>query len=189
MRKQCQVLYWFEVGREKVCVCVCVYTCVFLYVYVCIYVSVFQGLDYENAKQRILVIAVNNEAPYMLAPHSQQVVQSTCTVTVNVLDIDEGPVFKPCFFRMYASECDDIGTNIGKYLAEDPETGNSEGIWYETLFSTSLFGVKQGGVWEGGISMCVYICKYMHLCRRVCVYINIHTCVYLRSLAKHQNCS
>ncbi|XP_015710979.1 desmocollin-2-like isoform X1 [Coturnix japonica] len=92
---------------------------------------VVKGLDYESAKQRILVIAVNNEAPYMLAPHSQQVVQSTCTVTVNVLDIDEGPVFKPCFFRMDASECDDIGTSIGKYLAEDPETGNSEGICYK----------------------------------------------------------
>uniref|UniRef100_A0A8C9FCC4 Cadherin domain-containing protein n=1 Tax=Pavo cristatus TaxID=9049 RepID=A0A8C9FCC4_PAVCR len=101
---------------------------------------VVKGLDYETAKQRILVIAVNNEAPYMLAPHSQQVVQSTCTATVNVLDIDEGPVFKPCFFRMDASECDDIGTNIGKYLAEDPETGNSEGIWYETVLSTSFFG-------------------------------------------------
>ncbi|OXB81686.1 UNVERIFIED_CONTAM: hypothetical protein H355_008935 [Colinus virginianus] len=64
----------------------------------------------------------------MLAPHSQQVVQSTCTVTVNVQDVDEGPVFKPCFFRMDANECDDAGTSIGKYLAEDPETGNSEGI-------------------------------------------------------------
>lgn len=151
--------------------------------YMC--VSLFQGLDYENAKQRILVIAVNNEAPYMLAPHSQQVVQSTCTVTVNVLDIDEGPVFKPCFFRMDASECDDIGTNIGKYLAEDPETGNSEGIWYETVLSDSLFGVKQGGVWEGGMFMCV--CKYMHLCRHV--YICKYTRVYLRFSVKHENYS
>ncbi|XP_050564805.1 desmocollin-2-like [Cygnus atratus] len=92
---------------------------------------VVKGLDYEGAKQRILVIAVNNEAPYMLAPHSQQVVQSTSTVVVNVLDVDEGPVFKPCFFRMDASECDEVGTSIGKYLAEDPETGNSEGICYK----------------------------------------------------------
>ncbi|XP_047905324.2 desmocollin-2-like isoform X1 [Anser cygnoides] len=92
---------------------------------------VVKGLDYEGAKQRILVIAVNNEAPYMLAPHSQQVVQSTSTVIVNVLDVDEGPVFKPCFFRMDASECDEVGTSIGKYLAEDPETGNSEGICYK----------------------------------------------------------
>ncbi|KFR10428.1 Desmocollin-1, partial [Opisthocomus hoazin] len=91
---------------------------------------VVKGLDYESAKQRILVIAVNNEAPYMLAPHSQQLSQSTCSVTVHILDVDEGPVFKPCFLRLEVKECEEIGTNIGRYVAEDPETGNSEGICY-----------------------------------------------------------
>ncbi|XP_055656828.1 desmocollin-1 [Falco peregrinus] len=91
---------------------------------------VVKGLDYESAKQRILVIAVNNEAPYMLAPHSQQLSQSTSSVTVHVLDVDEGPVFKPCHLRLDVKECEDIGTNIGRYIAEDPETGNSEGIRY-----------------------------------------------------------
>uniref|UniRef100_A0A8C3PL90 Cadherin domain-containing protein n=1 Tax=Calidris pygmaea TaxID=425635 RepID=A0A8C3PL90_9CHAR len=105
---------------------------------------VVKGLDYEAAKQRILVIAVNNEAPYMLAPHSQQLSQSTSSVTVHVLDMDEGPVFKPCHLRIDVKECEDIGTSIGRYVAEDPETGNSEGIWYETVLSTSLFGVQHG---------------------------------------------
>ncbi|XP_027494727.1 desmocollin-1-like isoform X4 [Corapipo altera] len=91
---------------------------------------VVKGLDYESAKQRVLVIGVNNEAPYMLAPHSQQLSQSTCSVTVHVLDVDEGPVFKPCLLRLDVKECEDIGTAIGRYVAEDPETGNSEGIRY-----------------------------------------------------------
>ncbi|XP_010134592.1 PREDICTED: desmocollin-2-like, partial [Buceros rhinoceros silvestris] len=91
---------------------------------------VVKGLDYESAKQRVLVIAVNNEAPYMLAPHSQQLSQSTSSVTVHVLDVDEGPVFKPCLLRLDVKECEDIGTAIGRYVAEDPETGNSEGISY-----------------------------------------------------------
>ncbi|KFW12128.1 Desmocollin-1, partial [Fulmarus glacialis] len=91
---------------------------------------VVKGLDYESAKQRILVIAVNNEAPYMLAPYSQQLSQSTSSVTVHILDVDEGPVFKPCHLRLDVKECEDIGTSIGRYLAEDPETGNSEGICY-----------------------------------------------------------
>ncbi|KFV98107.1 Desmocollin-2, partial [Eurypyga helias] len=91
---------------------------------------VVKGLDYESGKQRILVITVNNEAPYSLAPHSQQVSQSTASVKVNVMDVDEGPVFRPCFFRMDVKECEEIGAIIGRYLAEDPETGNSEGIWY-----------------------------------------------------------
>uniref|UniRef100_A0A663E7G6 Cadherin domain-containing protein n=1 Tax=Aquila chrysaetos chrysaetos TaxID=223781 RepID=A0A663E7G6_AQUCH len=105
---------------------------------------VVKGLDYESAKQRILVIAVNNEAPYMLAPHSQQLSQSTSSVTVHVQDLDEGPVFKPCQLRLDVKECEEIGTSIGRYLAEDPETGNSEGIRYETMLSTSLFGVQHG---------------------------------------------
>ncbi|NXR74842.1 DSC1 protein, partial [Pycnonotus jocosus] len=65
---------------------------------------VVKGLDYETAKQRVLVIGVNNEAPYVLAPHSQQLSQSTCSVTVHVLDVDEGPVFKPCLLRMDVKE-------------------------------------------------------------------------------------
>ncbi|XP_056341448.1 desmocollin-1-like isoform X1 [Oenanthe melanoleuca] len=91
---------------------------------------VVKGLDYEAAKQRILVIGVNNEAPYLLAPHSQQLSQSTCSVTVHVLDVDEGPVFKPCLLRLDVKECEDVGTAIGRFVAQDPETGNSEGIRY-----------------------------------------------------------
>lgn len=103
-----------------------------------------QGLDYETAKQRVLVIGVNNEAPYVLAPHSQQLSQSTCSVTVHVLDVDEGPVFKPCLLRLDVKECEDIGTAIGRYVAEDPETGNSEGIRYETALFTRFFWSTAG---------------------------------------------
>ncbi|NXG28660.1 DSC1 protein, partial [Dromaius novaehollandiae] len=91
---------------------------------------VVKGLDYESSKQRILVISVNNEAPYVLAPHSRQLAQSTSTVVVHVIDVDEGPVFKPCFLSLEVKECEQMGTLIGRYLAEDPETGNSEGICY-----------------------------------------------------------
>ncbi|NWW95730.1 DSC1 protein, partial [Rhynochetos jubatus] len=91
---------------------------------------VVKGLDYESTKQRILVIAVNNEAPYVLAPHSHQLSQSTTSVKVNVLDMDEGPVFQPCFYRIEVIEGKAVGTLIGKYRAEDPETGNDEDIRY-----------------------------------------------------------
>uniref|UniRef100_A0A8D2PBM5 Cadherin domain-containing protein n=1 Tax=Zosterops lateralis melanops TaxID=1220523 RepID=A0A8D2PBM5_ZOSLA len=116
---------------------------------------VVKGLDYETAKQRILVIGVNNEAPYVLAPHSQQLSQSTCSVTVHVLDVDEGPVFKPCLLRLDVKECEDIGTAIGRYVAEDPETGNSEGIRYETTLFTRFFGVQHG--WDTGRGITVRV--------------------------------
>uniref|UniRef100_A0A8C5X1N2 Cadherin domain-containing protein n=1 Tax=Malurus cyaneus samueli TaxID=2593467 RepID=A0A8C5X1N2_9PASS len=109
---------------------------------------VVKGLDYETAKQRVLVIGVNNEAPYLLAPHSQQLSQSTCSVTVHVLDVDEGPVFKPCLLRLDVKECEDIGTAIGRFVAEDPETGNSEGIRYETMLPCNWINIddKSGEV-------------------------------------------
>lgn len=154
-----------------------------------------QGLDYESAKQRILVIAVNNEAPYMLAPHSQQLSQSTSSVTVHVQDLDEGPVFKPCQLRLDVKECEEIGTSIGRYLAEDPETGNSEGIRYETCYLLVYWEYITGRVSEGGNSCwcCIYICVCVRACTHVkCIWIHvsiyvpvhIHVCVYLRSLNK-----
>lgn len=123
-----------------------------------------QGLDYEAAKQRILVIGVNNEAPYLLAPHSQQLSQSTCSVTVHVLDVDEGPVFKPCLLRLDVKECENIGTAIGRFVAEDPETGNSEGIRYETtlftFFNTAWVGCRKGEIVVEAVFMCVHLHTY-----------------------------
>lgn len=84
----------------------------------------------------------------MLAPHSQQLSQSTSSVIVHVLDVDEGPVFKPCLLHIDVKECEDIGTAIGRYVAEDPETGNSEGIRYEKMLLTSLFRVQHE--WDMG---------------------------------------
>ncbi|XP_053103366.1 desmocollin-2-like [Hemicordylus capensis] len=92
-----------------------------------------KGLDYENTKERRLEIAVNNEAPYAPAPNSRAISTSTCYVIVKVRDVDEGPVFDPCVYILNIKECLPAGTMVGQYLANDPETGNSEGIRYEVL--------------------------------------------------------
>uniref|UniRef100_A0A8C4Y1C1 Cadherin domain-containing protein n=1 Tax=Gopherus evgoodei TaxID=1825980 RepID=A0A8C4Y1C1_9SAUR len=73
----------------------------------------------ENISQS-LVLKKQNKNPRL----------STCTVRVNILDDDEGPVFKPCLLPITIDGCAAVGTAVGKYLAEDPETGNSEGIRY-----------------------------------------------------------
>lgn len=60
-------------------------------------------------------------------------------------------MFKPCLLPLDVKECEDIGTAIGRYVAEDPETGNSEGIRYETtLFTGVFFEFSMGGIREGG---------------------------------------
>ncbi|KAG6933657.1 desmocollin-1 [Chelydra serpentina] len=91
---------------------------------------VVKGLDYETTNLRILEITAFNEIPYAVVPYSSTLTQSTCTVRVIVLDDDEGPVFKPCLLPITINGCGTVGTVIRKYLAEDPETGNSEGISY-----------------------------------------------------------
>ncbi|KYO26182.1 desmocollin-2 isoform A [Alligator mississippiensis] len=89
-----------------------------------------KGLDYENTRQRTLEITVNNEDPYILGPHSRRLAPCVCTIIVNVVNVDEGPVFNPLILCIEAHDCDKIGTVIGRYTAKDPETGNSEGICY-----------------------------------------------------------
>lgn len=62
-------------------------------------------------------------------------------------------MFKPCLLRLDVKECEDVGTAIGRFVAEDPETGNSEGIRYETtLFTRFFLEYGTGGIWEGGNS-------------------------------------
>uniref|UniRef100_K7GHT5 Desmocollin-1 n=1 Tax=Pelodiscus sinensis TaxID=13735 RepID=K7GHT5_PELSI len=91
---------------------------------------VVKGLNYETSQLKILEITVANEIPYVIVPYSSALAQGTCTVRVIVQDVDEGPVFKPCLLRITIDGCAKGETVVGKYLAEDPETGNSEGISY-----------------------------------------------------------
>ncbi|KAJ6662135.1 hypothetical protein lerEdw1_012600 [Lerista edwardsae] len=92
-----------------------------------------KGLDYERTRERRLEIVVNNEAPYFLAPNSRAISTSTCYVTVKIRDVDEGPIFDPYVYILNIKECLPAGTVVGRYLARDPETGNSEGIRYAIL--------------------------------------------------------
>lgn len=79
-------------------------------------------------------------------------------------------MFKPCLLRLDVKECEDIGTAIGRYVAEDPETGNSEGIRYETTFFTGIFwstawvGCGKGEIVVDVVCMCVYLSVYMNTC-------------------------
>uniref|UniRef100_A0ACB8FD79 Uncharacterized protein n=1 Tax=Sphaerodactylus townsendi TaxID=933632 RepID=A0ACB8FD79_9SAUR len=92
-----------------------------------------KGLNYEKTKERRLEIVVNNEAPYVLAPHSRALSSSTATVVVRILDEDEGPEFDPCEYFLTIKESLPVGTVVGDYQARDPETGNSEGLSYRII--------------------------------------------------------
>ncbi|KAF7246147.1 Desmocollin-1 [Varanus komodoensis] len=92
-----------------------------------------KGLDYEKNKERKLEIVVNNESPYALAPNAKPITTTTCTVFVKVRDLDEGPEFEPCIYVLNIKECLPAGTVVGRYLARDPETRNSEDLRYQII--------------------------------------------------------
>ncbi|CAI9164544.1 unnamed protein product [Rangifer tarandus platyrhynchus] len=88
---------------------------------------VVKPLNYEEKQQVNLQIGVVNEAPYTGSSRSTM---NTATITVNVLNQDEGPECDPQVQTVRIKENVSVGTkNIG-YKAYDPETKSSSGIRY-----------------------------------------------------------
>ncbi|XP_043299761.1 desmocollin-2 isoform X3 [Cervus canadensis] len=88
---------------------------------------VVKPLNYEEKQQVTLQIGVVNEAPYTGSSRSTM---NTATITVNVLNQDEGPECDPQVQTVRMKENVPVGTkNIG-YKAYDPETRSSSGIRY-----------------------------------------------------------
>ncbi|KAM9676986.1 desmocollin-2 isoform 2-T2 [Dama dama] len=89
---------------------------------------VVKPLNYEEKQQVTLQIGVVNEAPY--TGSSSRSTMNTATITVNVLNQDEGPECDPRVQTVLMKENVPVGTkNIG-YKAYDPETRSSSGIRY-----------------------------------------------------------
>lgn len=71
-----------------------------------------------------LDVAVENEAPLIGKASRQQVAK----VTVNVLDVDEGPEFVPSVKHLWTEENVPLSTILGSFTARDPETKSSDNI-------------------------------------------------------------
>lgn len=76
----------------------------------------FQKLDYETKNQYILEVIVVNEVEF-----SVRLPTSTATVTVNVSDKNEPPVFVPPELRVSKPEDLPLGQPIAQYTAQDPD--------------------------------------------------------------------
>jgi cadherin 17 (LI cadherin) len=79
--------------------------------------SALQGLDFEAKQQYVLHVTVNNEAPFAVT-----LVTSTATVTVDVIDVNEAPVFVPPEKRVEVPEDFGVGLEITSYTAREPDT-------------------------------------------------------------------
>lgn len=82
-----------------------------------------QGLDYEAKRQFVLHVAVANEAPFAV-----KLPTATATVTVNVEDVNEAPVFNPPVQLAQVPEDVPPGQTLASCMAQDPDKGQRQRI-------------------------------------------------------------
>ncbi|XP_059833238.1 desmocollin 2-like protein [Hypanus sabinus] len=90
---------------------------------------VAKPLNAEAASSIRLEIEVENEAP-LVGSHTKK---DVTIVTVNVIDVDEGPEFVPRVKELWTEENVPKGKELGSYTAIDPETKSSSGIRYREV--------------------------------------------------------
>lgn len=74
-------------------------------------------MDFEAKQQYILHVAVKNVAPFEVTLST-----STATITVDVLDVNEAPIFMPPQKRVEVPEDFPVGLEITSYTAQEPDT-------------------------------------------------------------------
>ncbi|KAM9269164.1 B-cadherin [Cariama cristata] len=84
-----------------------------------------KGLDYEAKKQFVLHVAVANEAPFTV-----KLPTATATVTVDVEDVNEAPIFKPPVQLARVPEDVPPGQTLASCTAQDPDKAQGQRIKY-----------------------------------------------------------
>uniref|UniRef100_A0A8C9KYG8 Cadherin-1 n=1 Tax=Phocoena sinus TaxID=42100 RepID=A0A8C9KYG8_PHOSS len=83
------------------------------------------GLDFEAKQQYILYVAVTNVAPFEVTLST-----STATVTVDVMDVNEAPIFMPPQKKVTVPEDFGLGLEITSYTAQEPDRFMEQKITY-----------------------------------------------------------
>ncbi|XP_007938484.1 cadherin-1 [Orycteropus afer afer] len=91
-----------------------------------------KGLDFETKQQYVLYVAVENVAPFVVSLST-----STATVTVDVLDVNEAPIFMPPVKTVEVPEDFGVGQEITSYTAQDPDRFMEQKITYRIWRDTA----------------------------------------------------
>ncbi|XP_058238072.1 B-cadherin [Hemibagrus wyckioides] len=96
-------------------------------------ITTVKGLDYEENNKFTLLVVVENEVPF-----AKPLPTSTATVIVNVLDVNEAPVFEPKEKIVFKAENAAVDSELAVYTATDPDTNRNQKITYR--IGTDLAG-------------------------------------------------
>lgn len=80
-------------------------------------------MDFESNNKYTLLVAVENEAPF-----AKPLPTSTATVIVNVIDVNEAPVFDPKEKLISKPEDAAVDSELTLYTATDPDTAKSQKV-------------------------------------------------------------
>uniref|UniRef100_A0A8P4KM51 Cadherin-1 n=1 Tax=Dicentrarchus labrax TaxID=13489 RepID=A0A8P4KM51_DICLA len=80
-------------------------------------ISTVKGLDFEKSSKHTLLVTVENEVPFAV-----KLPTATATVVVNVLDVNEAPIFDPIEKLVSKQEDLIIDSDVVQYTASDPDT-------------------------------------------------------------------
>ncbi|KAB0395287.1 hypothetical protein E2I00_005663, partial [Balaenoptera physalus] len=91
-----------------------------------------KGLDFEAKQQYILYVAVTNAVPFEVTLST-----STATVTVDVIDVNEAPIFMPPQKKVKVPEDFGLGLEITSYTAQEPDKFMEQKITYRIWRDTA----------------------------------------------------
>lgn len=92
----------------------------------------FQPIDFETNRMYVLTVAAENQVP--LAKGIQHPPQSTATVSVTVIDVNENPYFAPNPKIIRQEEGLHSGTMLTTFTAQDPDRYMQQNIRYQMPF-------------------------------------------------------
>ncbi|XP_059569982.1 B-cadherin [Alligator mississippiensis] len=90
-----------------------------------------KGLDFESQKRMVLYVTVINESPFVVG----NLPTSTATITIDVQDINEAPIFIPPVKMVDIPEDTPIGQEVTSYTAQDPDKSQAQTITYSLVNS------------------------------------------------------
>ncbi|XP_027035406.1 cadherin-2 [Tachysurus fulvidraco] len=95
-------------------------------------VTVVKPVDYEMNRSYLLTVVAENEVPLAGGIHRTR--QSTATISIRIIDVNESPNFEPNPKQIKLDEGLPAGSMLTTFIAHDPDRHMQQSIRYSKLF-------------------------------------------------------